>query len=186
MITKAKTRPCPFVVYLLMVPTCAIMLMSFVKKQIEIQPGLAHAAHEAAPQDTPDIAPVDLTKVTKVVLYGERMDQRVNKLRKHTGVDFELSKGSAVVATADGIVIMQTYGDKPGNFVRIKHNETYSTRYYHLETALVKKGDRVSKGQVIGLVGSTGLYSTAPHLHYEVLKNDTPIDPKDFLPRLPD
>lgn len=184
--TKAKTSPIMVLVHLLMVPACAIMLMSFVKKQIEIQPGLANAAQEAAPQDIPDIAPVDLTEVTKVVLYGERMDRRINKPRNHTGIDFELSKGSNVVATADGIVIVQTYGDKPGNFVSIKHNETYSTRYYHLETALVKRGDRVSKGQVIGLVGSTGLYSTAPHLHYEVLKNDAPIDPKDFLPRLPD
>ncbi|MEX1241754.1 MAG: M23 family metallopeptidase [Cyclobacteriaceae bacterium] len=53
------------------------------------------------------------------------------------------------------------------------------------ETALVKKGDRIRKGQVIGLVGSTGSLSTAPHLHYEILKNDATVDPKDYLPRLP-
>lgn len=186
MATKAKTSLYIFFLYVPMVPVCAIMLMSFGKEPDKIQSASAQVKQDAARQDTPDIAPVDLTRVSKVVLYGERMDGRTNKPRNHTGIDFELTKGSDVVATADGVVIVQMYGDKPGNFVSIKHNETYSTRYYHLETALVKRGDRVSKGQVIGLVGSTGLYSTAPHLHYEVLKNDTPIDPKDFLPRLPD
>jgi murein DD-endopeptidase MepM/ murein hydrolase activator NlpD len=185
MMTKTKTSSCKFLVYLLMVPVCAIMLMSFGKKQNEVQPEIAHVAQNRATQDTPDIAPVDLTKVTKVVLFGEMMDHRTNKLRNHSGIDFALSEGSEVVATADGVVIAQAYGDKPGNFVRIKHNETYSTRYYHLETALVKKGDTIRKGQVIGLVGSTGSLSTAPHLHYEILKNGGTVDPKDYLPRLP-
>ena len=81
---------------------------------------------------------------------------------------------------ADGVVTAQTYADRPGNFVRIQHSDSYSTRYYHLETALVKVGEKV-----IGLVGSTGTSSTAPHLHYEVLKNDEPVDPKRYLPKLP-
>ena len=184
MMTKIKTSSDNFVFYLLMVPVCAIMLMSFGKKSHEVQPEIVLKAPGIAAQNTPDISPVDLTKVTKVVLYGEMMDHRTNKLRNHTGIDFELSRGSEVVATADGMVIAQTHGEKRGNHVIIKHNEVFSTRYFHLETALVKHGDRVTKGQVIGRVGNTGL-STAPHLHYEILKSDATVDPKDYLPRLP-
>lgn len=180
--SNPKSSSIRFIIYLLLIPA---LLMSFGKKQRNVNPETTRAVESMVAQDTPDIAPVDLTKVTNVVPYGERMDPATNKLRNHTGVDFALGKGSDVIATADGIVVVQRYGDKPGNYVVIKHNETLRTRYYHLETALVKEGDRVKKGQVIGLVGSTGLYSTAPHLHYEVLRNDAAVDPKDYLPRLP-
>lgn len=164
---------------MLMIPVCAIILMSFGTKQTELPPEAARIA-----QNIPDIAPVDLTKVTRVVAFGEAPDRRTNKLRNHTGIDFELSKGSDVVSTADGIVVVQTVGEMRGLHVIIKHNETFSTRYFHLESALVKEGDPVKKGQVIGLVGNTGL-SAVPHLHYEVLKNDATIDPKNYLPKLP-
>lgn len=167
-----------------MVPVCAIMLMSFEKEPHETQFNIVMRPPGLAVQDTPDISPVDLTKVTKVVLYGEMMDRRTNKLRNHTGIDFVLNKGSDVVATADGMVIVQAHGKKRGNHVIIKHNDVFSTRYFHLETALVKHGDRVTKGQVVGLVGNTGL-SAAPHLHYEILKNDSMVDPKEYLPSLP-
>jgi len=184
MMTKKKTSYYMMVVYLLMVPACAIMLMSFGKKQNALTPDIGHG-QSITTRNTPDIAPVDFTKVKKVVLYGDIMNPRTNEMRNHTGIDFQLSAGSDVVATADGVVMAQAYGDKPGNFVRIKHNETYSTRYYHLETALVKVGDKVTKGQVIGLVGNTGLSSVTPHLHYEILKNDATVDPRGYLPELP-
>ena len=182
--TKTKMLYNMVLVSLLIVPLCAILLMSFAWKHDEVQHGVPGVFQNAVVQDTPDIAPVDLTKVTKVVLFGEIMDTRINEVRNHTGIDFELGKGSDVVATADGVVIVQNYGEKPGNYVVIKHSETFSTRYYHLESALVKHGDKVKRNQVIGLVGNTGL-SSIPHLHYEVLKNGRPVDPKDHLPGLP-
>ena len=181
---KTKTFYNMVSVSLLIVPLCAVLLMSFSWKHDEVQYGVHGVSQNGITQGTPDIAPVDLTKVTKVVLFGEIMDTRINEVRNHTGIDFELGKGSDVVATADGVVIVQNYGEKPGNYVVIKHNETFSTRYYHLEIALVKHGDKVKRNQVIGLVGNTGL-SIIPHLHYEVLKNGKPVNPKDHLPPLP-
>lgn len=179
--TNKHTPSYKFVCFLLMIPACAIILMSFARKQNVFRPGAGPTTTSAS---TPDIAPVDFASVTKVVGFGSTMDARTNQMRNHTGMDFQLSAGSQVVATADGIVAVQAYGEKPGNFIRIKHNNTYSTRYYHLETALVKRGDKVRKGQVIGLVGNTGL-STTPHLHYEILKNDAAVDPKGYLPGVP-
>lgn len=173
MITKTKKSAYLFV------PVCALILMSFGFHQ-NGQP-----KNDLTAQDIPDTAPVDFARVTKVVLFGDITDPATNKARKHTGIDFQLSAGSNVVATADGVVVASKYADKPGNFVLIKHNETFSTRYYHLDASLVKAGERVRKGQVIGLVGSTGVLSTTPHLHYEVLKDDKAVDPKDYLPELP-
>jgi murein DD-endopeptidase MepM/ murein hydrolase activator NlpD len=181
--TKNKTSAFFFAVSFALVPSCLIMLMSFGKKQQE-ERELPAIVQNQVTENIPAIAPVDFGKVTKVVLYGEVIDPETNKTKNHTGIDFQLSAGSDVVATADGVVASQSYGEKPGNFVVIRHNPTFSTRYYHFSKTLVKAGDRVTKGQVIGLVGNTGL-STISHLHYEVLKNNTPVDPKGYLPVLP-
>ena len=180
--TKKKRALRTFAGCLLMLPVCPIILMSFGKKPEVVQPQSGYVAQNITVENIPDISPVDLTKVTKVVPYGEILDPRTNRMRNHTGIDFELNAGSDVLATADGVVVVQRYGDKRGNFVVIRHDETFRTRYSHLETAMVKEGDVIRKGQVIGLVGSTGILSTTPHLHYEILKNDTEVDPKNYLP----
>ena len=166
-----------------MVALWSFMLMSFGEKQYAVPPDVSQGRNNFTP-NTPELAPVDFAKVTKVVLYGEVIDERTRKLKNHTGIDFKIAKGSDVVAAEDGVVIVQGYGEKRGNHVVIKHNEIFTTRYFHFERALVKHGDTVKKGQVIGLVGNTGL-STIPHLHYEVLKHGVQVDPKDYLPSLP-
>lgn len=183
MMTKKKTTRYMFVNCLLIVPAFAVVLMSFQWKQIAVQP-LIIQEQNIVVSNVPDIAPVDFARVTNVVLYGDIIDPRTNQRKNHTGIDFQLNAGLDVFATADGVVVIQRYGEKQGNYIEIKHNETYSTRYYHLQSALVKKGDRIIKGQVIGLVGNTGL-SAIPHLHYEIIKDYARVDPKDFLPQLP-
>ncbi len=97
----------------------------------------------------------------------------------HTGIDIAVSQGTEVVAAAPGRVAESKYDDGRGNYIVIRHNDEYSTLYAHLEKASVKSGDTVEKGQIIGTVGSTGL-STGPHLHYEIHKNGTPVDPGDW------
>jgi hypothetical protein len=183
MMTKKQTSRYAMIIYLMMIPVCAVLLMSFGRTVISTE---SHEAlsNEIAIFQTPGIAPVDLSKVTKVVMYGDRIHPATQQPTKHTGVDFELPLGSDVVSTADGVVLVQQYGDKQGNYVVIRHDETLMTRYYHLEKALVKTGEKVTKGQVIGLVGSTGVFSKGPHLHYEVIKNGIDVDPKDYLPEL--
>jgi hypothetical protein len=183
MMTRKETSRYLLIIYLIMLPVCAILLMSFGGKAIPSKSG-AHPLHQIPLLQTPGIPPVDLGKVTKVVMYGDRIHPATHQPTKHTGVDFELPLGSDVVSTGDGVVVIQEYGDRQGNYIVIRHDETLMTRYYHLQKALVKNGDKVRKGQVIGLVGSTGILSTSSHLHYEVIKNGTDVDPKDYLPEL--
>jgi murein DD-endopeptidase MepM/ murein hydrolase activator NlpD len=98
----------------------------------------------------------------------------------HPGMDFPAAEGVPVYATGDGIVAssdanMQGYG----NHVIIDHGYSYQTLYGHLSKLNVRAGQKVKRGQLIGLVGSTGL-STAPHLHYEVIKNGQKVNPINF------
>jgi len=105
----------------------------------------------------------------------------IYKIRKfHYGMDFTAPTGTPVYTTGDGVVdkiIKSRRGY--GNQVIIDHDFGYKTRYAHLNSFNVKKGQKVKRGDVIAFVGSTGL-STAPHLHYEVQRNGKKVDPKDF------
>jgi len=99
--------------------------------------------------------------------------------RPHHGVDYAAPAGTPVLTIGDGIVQERGYqAGGAGNFVRIKHNSVYTTVYMHLRGfgPGVNKGSRVTQGQVIGYVGSTGL-STGPHLDFRVYMNGSPIDP---------
>jgi murein DD-endopeptidase MepM/ murein hydrolase activator NlpD len=98
----------------------------------------------------------------------------------HSGIDITAPQGSKVLATADGVVeFTGWYGDY-GKAVIIRHPSGYLTLYGHLSQIDVKEGQKVKAGDVVGRVGSTGR-STGPHLHYEVIKGNKPIDPYKFL-----
>lgn len=100
----------------------------------------------------------------------------------HRAIDYAAPIGTPIRATADGIVTFAGRDGPYGNKITIRHNGTYSTNYCHQSKFAVKKGQRVSQGQVIGYVGTTG-YSTGPHLHYEMVKNGVKIDPlKEVFP----
>jgi murein DD-endopeptidase MepM/ murein hydrolase activator NlpD len=99
----------------------------------------------------------------------------------HTGIDFSAKIGTPIYATGDGVVIDPEGNESGyGNVVVINHGFGYQTLYGHMSKILVKIGTRVKRGQLIGLVGSTGL-SVAPHCHYEVIKNGVKIDPVHFF-----
>ncbi|MDH3234540.1 MAG: M23 family metallopeptidase [Alphaproteobacteria bacterium] len=110
--------------------------------------------------------------------FGPRKHPILGYTRLHRGVDFAAPKGTEVYASGDGVVEKAGRAGGLGIHVRIKHAEGYSTVYGHLSRLAkdLKKGDTVKQGQVIGLVGSTGL-STGPHLHYEVWRDEDAIDP---------
>jgi len=99
---------------------------------------------------------------------------------KHTGIDFAVKDGTAVSATASGVVSFSGWDEYLGNLVVIDHGNGYLTSYGHNREILVKKGEKVTRGEVISLSGNTGR-STAPHLHYEIMKNGVPIDPAPYL-----
>ena len=112
--------------------------------------------------------------------FGKRTDPVNKKKAIHEGVDIKGKRGDRILATASGKVIKATKNGGYGNYVEIDHGNGYITAYGHMQNYLVKKGERVKQGQVIGQVGSTGR-STGPHLHYEIQLNKKPIDPVKFI-----
>jgi murein DD-endopeptidase MepM/ murein hydrolase activator NlpD len=112
--------------------------------------------------------------------FGWRNDPINGKSAYHQGVDIRGRKGSDVKATANGIVKIENYDRGNGRYVLVDHGNGFITKYAHLKKCLVKKGDTIERGQVIGLVGSTGR-STGPHVHYEIHYDDKIVNPTRFV-----
>ena len=132
--------------------------------------------------DLPIYSPVKLTEMKAVSShYGFRYHPILKRFLKHNGVDFSAKIGSVVKTTANGTVekvVYSKYGY--GNYVLIRHKNNYLTRYAHLDSINVKKGQKVKLHDKIGEVGITGL-TTGPHLHYEIIHNTVTIDPMFFI-----
>jgi len=112
--------------------------------------------------------------------FGVRSDPFTHKLRQHSGVDISADYGSAITATAEGVVIFSGYHQFLGHLVKINHGYETETWYGHMSRRVAQKGDVVQKGGVIGKVGSTGR-STGPHIHYEVHVNGGRINPRNYI-----
>ncbi|NBP68439.1 MAG: hypothetical protein EBR30_07700 [Cytophagia bacterium] len=126
---------------------------------------------------TPSIMPVVNGKL--ISGFGKRIHPFHKGLYNHPGIDITATRGTEVVASADGYVSEVTKSELLagyGNTIELSHSQTLSSRYAHLETILVRQGQKVKKGQVIGTVGNSG-GSIAPHLHYEVLRNGREQNP---------
>ena len=95
--------------------------------------------------------------------------------KAHKGTDYAASHGTPIMTTAAGVVEQTGFTAGNGNFVKVKHNSTYSTQYLHMSKILVRRGQRVAQGDVIGKVGSTGL-ATGPHVCYRFWKNGVQVD----------
>jgi len=132
----------------------------------------------------PSIKPVVEDKLKRKIKhlsgYGIRLHP-VHKVKKfHKGIDFTAPSGTAIQATGNGTVIRVEKKKRGyGHNVVIDHGFGYTTLYAHMKTIIVKKGEKVTKGQKIGEIGSTGT-STAPHLHYEVRINGKAVNPIDY------
>ena len=112
--------------------------------------------------------------------YGTRVDPISGKKAWHAGVDFAGKDGSDVIAVASGVVTFAGKRSGYGYLVEINHGDGYSTRYAHHKELKVMTGEIVKKGQVVGLMGSSGR-STGPHVHFEVLKNGKHVDPAKYV-----
>ena len=126
---------------------------------------------------TPSIWPV-----TGVVTstFGWRKSPFEDDKELHSGIDIAVHLGAPVVATADGKVVQSGPAGGYGNLVQLDHGNGIATLYGHNSRLAVQVGETVKKGQVISYAGSTGR-STGPHVHYEIRKNDTAIDPWTYL-----
>ncbi len=113
--------------------------------------------------------------------YGPRMHP-VNHVKKlHTGVDYQIPIGTQVHATGDGVVLeLQEEKKGYGNLIILQHDDEYQSYYASLSEFKVEVGQKISKGEVIGLSGNSGT-STGPHLHYEVRKNGVAENPEDYM-----
>jgi murein DD-endopeptidase MepM/ murein hydrolase activator NlpD len=113
--------------------------------------------------------------------FGRRSDPINHRLAFHAGIDLKGPVGRSVRATADGTVKQSSYDRYGlGNHVILQHGNGYETAFGHLSKRLVRRGDKVQRGQVIGRMGNTGR-STGPHLHYEVRYRGKPVDPIKYL-----
>lgn len=123
-------------------------------------------------------APLSYSRISSK-FSNARVHPVTKVVRAHHGVDYAAPSGTPVYSVGDGVVITKAWDSKGGgNYLKIKHNSTYTTEYMHLKgfAAGINQGTRVSQGQLIGYVGATGV-ATGPHLDYRVFKNGTAIDP---------
>ncbi|MEN2993801.1 MAG: M23 family metallopeptidase [Thermodesulfovibrio sp.] len=112
--------------------------------------------------------------------FGKRQHPKYGYEEIHTGIDISVASGTEVKATADGIVVFSGYQGRNGNVVVIKHGYGFTTVYAHNKQNLVHVGQKVKRGDVIAISGSTGS-TTGPHLHYEIWKNNFPVNPLSYL-----
>jgi murein DD-endopeptidase MepM/ murein hydrolase activator NlpD len=131
----------------------------------------------------PAIQPVNNKDLKRIGSYfGSRMDPFYKVRKFHEGMDFSASVGTVVYATGNGTVTAagRDVEGGYGNEIKIDHGYSYQTVYAHLSRIFVKPGQKILRGQIIGYVGNTGK-STSPHLHYEVRKNNVPVNPIYFF-----
>jgi murein DD-endopeptidase MepM/ murein hydrolase activator NlpD len=130
----------------------------------------------------PAIQPISNKQLKQMASgFGYRIHPIYKSQDFHPGIDFSAVQGTPIYATGDGIVeradnLAQGYG----NHIVIKHGFGFETLYGHMSKFKARAGQRVKRGEVIGYVGSTGL-STAPHVHYEVIKNGEKINPINYF-----
>ena len=133
-------------------------------------PGKARVLFESIPS----ILPVD-------GFMTRGMQSTDLRIEPHYGIDIAAPTGTAIRAPADGVVMFSDWSERSGNVLIIKHDYGFITLYKHNQRNLVKLLQKVEKGQVIALLGGTGQISSGPHLHFEIWKNNRPMDPVLFV-----
>ncbi|MDG2371674.1 MAG: peptidoglycan DD-metalloendopeptidase family protein [Flavobacteriaceae bacterium] len=127
-------------------------------------------------------APVKFSRISSRYNLKRRIAYYGNRIRPHKGTDFAASVGTPIIATASGKVVKASYTRGNGNYVTVKHNNTFTTQYLHMKKRKVRKGQNVKQGDVIGWVGMTG-NTSGPHVCYRFWKNGRQVDP--FRQKLP-
>jgi murein DD-endopeptidase MepM/ murein hydrolase activator NlpD len=129
-------------------------------------------------QHIPGIQPLKTYKY--VSGFGTRMHPIYKTLRTHTGIDLVAPTGTKIYATGDGVVTSAKFERGYGKAIVINHGYQYQSMYAHCSEILVHQGQKVKRGEVIGLVGNTGV-STGSHLHYEIIKGGQKVNPINYF-----
>ncbi|WP_456379255.1 M23 family metallopeptidase [Lutibacter sp.] len=126
--------------------------------------------------------PVKFSRISSRYNLRRRIAYYGNKIRPHKGTDYAAPIGTPIMSTANGTVVESRYKGGNGNYVKVRHNATYSTQYLHMSKRAVKVGDVVKQGEIIGYIGMTG-NTAGPHVCYRFWKNGRQVDPlKQKLP----
>lgn len=112
--------------------------------------------------------------------FGIRLNPVIKQKVMHRGIDIQAKIGTPVLATGNGIVKECGFKPKAGNYIIIQHDSNFTTKFYHLSDINVKVKEKIRERQMIGKVGNSG-NSIMPHLHYEVLKDEVPVNPRTFI-----
>jgi murein DD-endopeptidase MepM/ murein hydrolase activator NlpD len=129
----------------------------------------------------PAIQPISNKDLTRMASgYGYRIHPIFKTHKFHSGMDFTAPRGTPIYATGNGVITTSENGSGYGNHVVISHGFGYSSLYAHMSKIVARPGKRVKRGELIGYVGSTGT-STAPHVHYEVIKGERKVNPINYF-----
>ena len=130
-------------------------------------------------------SPVEFSRISSS-FNKKRFHPVLKRIKPHLGTDYAAKTGTPILAVGDGVIIKSAYTKNNGHYVKIRHNNTYETQYLHMSKRKCSVGDRVSQGEVIGLVGSTGL-ATGPHVCFRFWKNGEQVDHRreEFPPSTP-
>jgi hypothetical protein len=130
-------------------------------------------------------SPVEFSRISSS-FNKKRFHPVLKRIKPHLGTDYAAATGTPILAVGDGVIIKSAYTKNNGNYVKIRHNNTYETQYLHMSKRKCAVGDRVRQGQTIGLVGSTGL-ATGPHVCFRFWKNGAQVDHRQekFPPSAP-
>lgn len=182
MITKVKSTQITKLRYLVLLPIFLFFLVAFTHKNTNNIGIMSSNNILEETSSIPSLFPVKgKSKADITAYYGvTRKHSKSNENTTHGGIDIKADIGTAVLASADGTISKATLEGNWGNLIVITHSDNYQSWYAHLNDFTVEEGQTVTKGEVIGYVGTTGL-STGPHLHYEVKLNGERVDPLDYI-----
>ena len=185
MLTKKETKKRTLLKSMMMLPIAGLLVVVFSFTKVTLSPeGNGQFIQFHAPASVPDspfILPLPAkTEYIIAAPFGNMLDPFTKKVRHHSGIDISAPAGTTVYAVQAGKIKKSAFDDGYGNTITIVHEDGYVTRYAHLDELLVREGQLVDQGTMIGTVGNTGK-STGPHLHFEIQKDGKYLDPLNLI-----
>ncbi len=182
MLNQSKSKRINLLKLLFILPILGLFMAGFNTKEVVAFNDTPSLLETLPSPPISFISPVKTEDIKRISSgFGPARNPFTNDMDFHNGIDLVAKSGTKVLASAEGKVEISKSSAQNGNYIVLKHEDAYSTKYLHLEDRVVKAGDKVQKGQLIGHVGNTGK-STGPHLHFEVLQFKKPLNPESLIP----
>ncbi|MEP3211295.1 MAG: peptidoglycan DD-metalloendopeptidase family protein [Maribacter sp.] len=180
MLNQNQSKKVNFLKLFIVLPLIMTFLVAFnIKEEIkfsEVANSIRGNSNEMLDFQSP-IAHQDIKRISAGFGMGQN---KFEKDKFHNGIDLVATTGTKVMASGAGTVKVSSQTASNGNYIIVEHESGYSTKYMHLKDRSVKSGEQIDRGATIGHVGNTGK-STGPHLHFEILKSDKPINPESLI-----